>query len=60
MNEEKVPLLAVFAAGVFVLQVFNLPVTMGTSGHLVGGALVAIVLGSSARRTRRSSSSRSF
>ncbi len=46
MNEEKLPLLAVLAAGVFALQAFNIPVTMGTSGHLVGGALVAIALGS--------------
>ncbi len=46
MSEEKVPLVAVLAAGVFALQAFNIPVTMGTSGHLVGGALVAIVLGS--------------
>jgi cobalt/nickel transport system permease protein len=46
MDDEKVPLLAVLAAGVFALQAFNIPVAMGTSGHLVGGALVAIVLGS--------------
>lgn len=46
MSEEKVPLVAVLPAGVFALQAFNIPVTMGTSGHLVGGALVAIVLGS--------------
>ena len=46
MSEEKLPLLAVLAAGVFALQAFNIPVTMGTSGHLVGGALVAIALGS--------------
>lgn len=46
MDEEKLPLLAVLAAGVFALQAFNIPVTMGTSGHLVGGALVAIALGS--------------
>ena len=46
MSEENVPLLAVLAAGVFALQAFNIPVTMGTSGHLVGGALVAIALGS--------------
>jgi len=46
MNEEKLPLVAVLAAAVFALQSFNLPVSMGTSGHLVGGALVAIVLGS--------------
>jgi cobalt/nickel transport system permease protein len=36
----------VLAAGIFALQSFNLPVSMGTSGHLVGGALAAIILGS--------------
>lgn len=46
MNEDKIPLVAVLAAGIFALQGFNLPVAMGTSGHLVGGALAAIVLGS--------------
>lgn len=46
MSEDKIPLIAVLAAGIFALQGFNLPVTMGTSGHLVGGALAAIVLGS--------------
>jgi cobalt/nickel transport system permease protein len=46
LNEEKLPLVAVLAAGIFALQAFNLPVSMGTSGHLVGGALVAIILGS--------------
>jgi cobalt/nickel transport system permease protein len=46
MNEQKLPLVAVLAAGIFALQSFNLPVSMGTSGHLVGGALAAIVLGS--------------
>lgn len=46
LNEDKIPLIAVLAAGIFALQSFNLPVSMGTSGHLVGGALAAIVLGS--------------
>ena len=46
MDETKVPLIAVLAAGIFAVQAFNLPVAMGTSGHLVGGALAAIVLGS--------------
>jgi len=46
MNEEKLPLVAVLAAGIFALQSFNLPISMGTSGHLVGGALAAIILGS--------------
>jgi cobalt/nickel transport system permease protein len=46
LNEEKLPLVAVLAAAIFAIQSFNLPVSMGTSGHLVGGALVAIILGS--------------
>ncbi|MDD1668203.1 MAG: cobalt transporter CbiM [Methanomicrobiales archaeon] len=46
MDEERIPLVAVLAAGIFAIQSFNLPVGMGTTGHLVGGALAAIVLGS--------------
>jgi cobalt/nickel transport system permease protein len=46
LNEDKIPLVAVLAAGIFALQAFNLPIAMGTSGHLVGGALAAILLGS--------------
>jgi cobalt/nickel transport system permease protein len=46
INEDKIPMIGVLAAGIFALQSFNLPIAMGTSGHLVGGALAAIVLGS--------------
>lgn len=46
LSEDKIPLIAVLAAGIFAIQSFNLPIAMGTSGHLVGGALAAIVLGS--------------
>jgi len=46
LSEEKVPIVAVLAAAIFAMQAFNLPVGMGTSGHLVGGALAAIILGS--------------
>jgi|SRR5208337_1008381 len=46
LTEEKIPMVAVLAAAVFALMSFNLPVSMGTSGHLIGAALVAIVLGS--------------
>ena len=46
MSEENIPFIAVLAAGIFAIQAFNLPIGMGTSGHLVGGALAAIVLGS--------------
>jgi cobalt/nickel transport system permease protein len=51
MSEEKVPLVAVLAAGIFVIQTLNmaLPISIipgGVSGHVVGAALAAIVLGS--------------
>jgi cobalt/nickel transport system permease protein len=37
--------MATFAAGIFAAQMVNFPVSGGTSGHILGGALVAIVLG---------------
>ncbi len=40
-----VPLLAVFAAFSFVIMMFNLPLPGGTTGHAVGIAMAAIVLG---------------
>jgi cobalt/nickel transport system permease protein len=51
MSEEKVPLVAVLAAGIFAIQTMNmaLPIAIipgGVSGHVVGAALAAIVLGS--------------
>ncbi len=46
MGEERVPLVAVLAAGVFAIQAMNVPIPWGTSGHMVGAALAAIVLGS--------------
>lgn len=46
LTQSKIAVLAVIAAGIFALQAFNLPTGFGVSGHLVGGALAAIVLGS--------------
>ncbi|MDF1558367.1 MAG: cobalt transporter CbiM [ANME-2 cluster archaeon] len=46
MDEMTTPLLAVLAAGIFAIQAVNLPIGMGTSGHMVGAVLVAIILGS--------------
>lgn len=48
MNERMVPALGVFAAFIFAAQMFNFPVAAGTSGHLIGAALAAIVLGPAA------------
>ena len=45
LNGETVPLLAVFAAFSFVVMMFNLPLPGGTTGHAVGMAMSAIVLG---------------
>lgn len=45
LNERMVPALGVFAAFIFAAQMFNFPVAGGTSGHLIGAALAAIVLG---------------
>ncbi|MBE6494117.1 MAG: cobalt transporter CbiM [Methanosphaera stadtmanae] len=43
LDEKYIPLLAVLAAGIFAIMSFNLPVPFGSSGHLLGAALVAIV-----------------
>lgn len=43
--EDKIPLLGLFAAGVFAAQMVNFPITGGVSGHLLGATLVAILLG---------------
>jgi len=42
---RMVPTMGVLAAFVFAAQLLNFPVLGGTSGHLVGGALLAILLG---------------
>ena len=44
-SARAVPMMGVLAAFVFAAQMLNFPVLGGTSGHLVGGALLAIVLG---------------
>jgi cobalt/nickel transport system permease protein len=43
LDEKLVPLMAVLAAGIFAIMSMNVPIAFGTSGHMVGGALVAIV-----------------
>jgi cobalt/nickel transport system permease protein len=44
-GERQVPLMGVMAAFIFAAQMINFPVAGGTSGHFLGGALAAIVLG---------------
>src|SRR5580698_5511244 len=45
---RKVPMLGVTAAFVFAAQMLNFPIPGGTSGHLVGGVLAAVLVGPSA------------
>jgi cobalt/nickel transport system permease protein len=45
LGERQIPLMGILAAFVFAAQMINFPVAGGTSGHLLGGALVAILLG---------------
>lgn len=46
LDEMKVPIFAALAAGIFAIQAMNIPIGMGTSGHMLGAVLVAIIFGS--------------
>lgn len=48
LPENKIPLLGLAAAFIFAAQMLNFPVATGTSGHLVGASLAAVLLGPSA------------
>lgn len=45
LDERTTPLAGLTAAFVFAVQMLNFPVAFGTSGHLLGGALAAILVG---------------
>ncbi|MFZ5927901.1 MAG: energy-coupling factor ABC transporter permease [Acidobacteriota bacterium] len=45
LEESRVPLMGMAGAFVFAAQMINFPVAAGASGHLLGGALLAITLG---------------
>jgi cobalt/nickel transport system permease protein len=45
LDERAIPLMGVTAAFIFAAQMVNFPVFPGTSGHLLGGTLAAILLG---------------
>jgi cobalt/nickel transport system permease protein len=45
LNARSAPLIALLAAFSFIIMMFNLPLPGGTTGHAVGGALAAIILG---------------
>lgn len=45
LDDRQVPLAGVTAAFIFAAQMVNFPVAAGTTGHLIGGALAAVLLG---------------
>lgn len=45
LQESTAPLMGVLAAFIFAAQMMNFPVAGGTSGHMLGGALAAILVG---------------
>jgi cobalt/nickel transport system permease protein len=45
LNERTAPVAGLVAAFIFATQMLNFPVAAGTSGHLLGGALAAILVG---------------
>ncbi len=45
MSAKKVPVVGILAAFSFLIMMFNIPLPGGTTGHAVGGTLVAILVG---------------
>ena len=45
LQDRQAPLAGLVAAYIFAVQMLNFPVAAGTSGHLLGGALAAILVG---------------
>lgn len=45
LDERTAPMAGLVAAFVFAVQMINFPVGAGTSGHLMGGALAAVLVG---------------
>jgi cobalt/nickel transport system permease protein len=45
LDDRTAPMAGLVAAFVFAVQMINFPVAAGTSGHLLGGALAAILVG---------------
>lgn len=45
LDERAVPMAGLVAAFIFAVQMINFPILPGVSGHLLGGALAAILVG---------------
>lgn len=48
VTKTKMPQLGIFAALSFLMMMFNVPLPGGTTGHAVGGTLIAILMGPNA------------
>jgi cobalt/nickel transport system permease protein len=48
LHERQIPLCGLAAAFIFAAQMLNFPVAAGTSGHLLGGVLAAVLVGPAA------------
>ncbi|MET0811663.1 MAG: energy-coupling factor ABC transporter permease [Microbacterium sp.] len=45
VDDRKAPMVGIVATVIFAAQMINFPVGAGTSGHLLGGALAAVLVG---------------
>ena len=45
LDDRRIPLTGLVAAFIFSVQMLNFPVVAGTSGHLIGGVLAAVLVG---------------
>lgn len=45
LDDRKAPMVGIVATVIFAAQMINFPVGAGTSGHLMGGALAAVLVG---------------
>lgn len=45
MDDRRIPLMGITAAFVFGAQMLNFPILGGTSGHILGGLMTAILVG---------------
>lgn len=45
LQDKQIPLAGLTAAFIFAMQMINIPVANGTSGHLIGGTLAAVLVG---------------
>src|SRR6478752_3127998 len=45
LDDKTAPMAGLVAAFIFAVQMLNFPIGAGTSGHLMGGALAAVLVG---------------